>query len=461
MTYSEAIQFLQGLQLFGVNLGLENTRKLAALAGNPHEGLRFIHVAGTNGKGSTCAMLESIYRHSGLRVGLFTSPHLVSFAERIQVNRQWIPEPDFAKLVEETQRWLAEFPKEEHPTLFEVVTVMALRWFSEQKCDLVIWETGLGGRLDATNIVTPLASVITNIGFDHQQWLGDTLDKIAAEKAGIIKPSVPVITAATPGRRLEVIAETALRVGAPLIVVGQATRLPQFPTGDSPVGPALPNGPAGESPEGLTQSRSSAPLLLPPLQLPLPGEHQKLNAAVAIATVRALAKQIPIEDSAIQAGLERVEWAGRMQIVEFPDGRTLVLDGAHNPDGAAALRAAFEERFPGVRPTLLLGVLADKDWPAIVGTLAPLAGRIVLAPVSSERSLDPEALRSASAATCPNTSLTVCTTLADALGNTQRDSLVLLAGSLYLVGEALERLGLVPTSSEDERALNEWSASRR
>jgi dihydrofolate synthase/folylpolyglutamate synthase len=195
--------------------------------------------------------------------------------------------------------------------------------------------------------------------------------------------------------------------------------------------------------------------------LPLPGEHQKLNAAVAIATVRALAKQIPVEDRAIQAGLAGVHWPGRMQIVEFPDGRTLVLDGAHNPDGAAALRAAFEERFPGTRPTLILGVLADKDWPAIVRALAPLAGRIVLAPVSSERGIDLAALQSACAATCPNTSLTVCPTLAEALQNTARDSLVLITGSLYLVGEALERLGLAPKATGDERVLNEWSASRR
>ncbi len=467
VTYSEAIGFLHALQMFGARFGLETTRRLAGLAGNPHERLRFIHVAGTNGKGSTCAVLESIYRHSGLRVGLFTSPHLVSFAERIQINREWIPEPEVARSAEELRGWLAKFPGETHPTCFEVVTVMALRWFAEQRCDLVIWETGLGGRLDATNIVTPLASVITNIGFDHQQWLGDTLDKIAAEKAGIIKPGLPVITAATPGHGLEVIAQTAQRVGAPLTVVGQATRLPQSPTGDSPVGPPLPQGLAGESPAGLTQTRSSAPLRalakssdgrLPPS--PLAGQHQRLNAAVAIATVRALAKQIPIEDSAIQAGLEDVQWPGRMQIVEFPDGRTLVLDGAHNLDGAAALRAAFEELFPGARPTLLLGVLADKDWQAIGRTLAPLAGRIVLAPVSSERGLDPEALRSACAATCPNTSLTVCTTLAEALGNTERDSLVLLTGSLYLVGEALERLGLAPKPTGDERVLNEWSALR-
>src|ERR1044071_2920969 len=175
MQYAEAIQFLYGLRLFGTKLGLENTFKLAALAGNPQQQLRFIHVAGTNGKGSTCAMLESIYRAAGLRVGLFTSPHLVSFRERIQVNRRLISEAEVVQLVESMQPWLAEFPADHHPTFFEVVTVMALRYFAEQKCDLVIWETGLGGRLDATNIVTPLASVITNIAYDHQQWLGDTL----------------------------------------------------------------------------------------------------------------------------------------------------------------------------------------------------------------------------------------------------------------------------------------------
>jgi dihydrofolate synthase/folylpolyglutamate synthase len=182
VNYSEAIQFLYGLQMFGANFGLENTRQLAALAGNPQEKLRFIHVAGTNGKGSTCAMLESIYRAAGLRVGLFTSPHLVSFRERIQVNRQLIPENELVRLVEEIQPLLKKFPADNHLTLFEVVTVMALKFFAEQKCDLVIWETGLGGRLDATNIVTPLASVITNIAFDHQQWLGDTLEKSRRKK---------------------------------------------------------------------------------------------------------------------------------------------------------------------------------------------------------------------------------------------------------------------------------------
>src|SRR5579859_1827305 len=196
VTYSEAIQFLYDLRLFGAKFGLENTFQLAALAGHPQDRLRFIHVAGTNGKGSTCAMLESIYRAAGLRVGLFTSPHLVSFRERMQVDRELISQMEIVRLVSEIQPLLKQFPADNHPTMFEVVTVMALKYFAEQRCDLVIWETGLGGRLDATNIVTPLASVITNIALDHTQWLGDTLEKIAAEKAGIIKPGVPVLTAA-------------------------------------------------------------------------------------------------------------------------------------------------------------------------------------------------------------------------------------------------------------------------
>src|SRR5580658_9858383 len=219
MTYSQAIEFLYGLRLFGMKLGLDNTRRLAAAMGNPHERLRFIHVAGTNGKGSTCAMLESIYRAAGLRTGLFTSPHLVSFAERIQVDRQLISQEDVARLTQETREAIEACGAEAPPTFFEVVTVMALKYFAEQKCDLVIWETGLGGRLDATNIVTPLASVITNVQLDHQQWLGETLPEIAGEKAGIIKNDVPIITGTEDAAALRIIVETAQKRHAPLSVV--------------------------------------------------------------------------------------------------------------------------------------------------------------------------------------------------------------------------------------------------
>ena len=432
MTYAEAIQFLYGLQMFGTNFGLENTRKLAALAGNPQEKLRFIHVAGTNGKGSTCAMLESIYRAAGLCVGLFTSPHLISFRERIQVNRQLIPEDELIRLVEEIQPLLKQFPADNHLTLFEVVTVMALKFFAEQKCDLVIWETGLGGRLDATNIVTPLASVITNIAFDHQQWLGDTLEKIAAEKAGIIKPGIPVITATYEPTTLGVIEKIARERKSPFVIVGQASSLSW----------------AG---------KMRAPLL--------PGEHQKINAALAVATVEVLQKQIPITEEKIHEGLANVNWPGRLQLIEKSDGQKLLLDGAHNVASAKVLHGALEKIFPAKRRTLVLGVLQDKDWREICEILSPLACKIFVVPVASERSANPKDLAKICRTANPAAEVFVCNSLREALAKTgsrgrsphQAENLVVVTGSLYLVGEALELLGFSP-ASENERALNEWSS---
>ena len=454
MTYSEAIQFLYGLRLFGAKFGLENTFQLAALAGNPQDRLRFIHVAGTNGKGSTCAMLESIYRAAGLRTGLFTSPHLVSFRERIQVNRQLIPEAAVIRLVGEMQPMFKQFPPGHHPTFFEVVTVMALKFFAEQKCDLVIWETGLGGRLDATNIVTPLAGVITNIALEHQQWLGDTLEKIAAEKAGIIKPGVPIITAAEEPEALAVIEKMAREKNAPLTIVGQASSL---------------------SPSwGKTKSETGKMPVLPLL-----GEHQRLNAALALAVVETLQKTIPVSAEKIHAGLETVQWPGRLQLIQRPNGQKILLDGAHNVAGARVLRAAlssWSSNFSlsdgtlkrGLQPaapttsaarkfTFILGVLQDKDWRHICETLAPLAVRILTVPVSSERTADARELAAVCRTVNSTAEIVAYDSLREALGKIVSDDFVVVTGSLYLVGEALESFGLSPATS-DERALNEWGA---
>ena len=461
MTYADAIQFLYGLRWFGAKFGLANTFKLAALAGNPQHKLRFIHVAGTNGKGSTCAMLESIYRAAGLRVGLFTSPHLVAFGERIQINRLSIPVAEIVRLVEEAQSLLEQgWPgaqssssardfepggpggprSDEHPTFFEVVTVMALRHFAEQECDLVIWETGLGGRLDATNIVTPLASVITNIQYDHQKWLGETLASIAAEKAGIIKPGVPVITGAEAPDALQVIAARAREQNARLTVVtSQETRRPPL---DS-------------------------------IQLPLLGRHQRMNAAVAVATVRALASRIPVSDGTITTGLARVQWPGRLQLVKRPSGQRILLDGAHNIGGAEMLAAALKEHFPegktggcgdGLSPpqlVLVLGILRDKDWAAMCEILAPLAGRIMLAPVHSERTAEPHGLAEVCQRANPQAQVAECPSLAAALSASAQDAFVIVAGSLYLIGEAMELLELSPATPSSERGLNEWSGDAR
>ncbi|MGO8835853.1 MAG: bifunctional folylpolyglutamate synthase/dihydrofolate synthase [Limisphaerales bacterium] len=425
MTYAEAIQFLYGLRLFGAKFGLENTFKLAAMTGKPQDRLRFIHVAGTNGKGSTCAMLESIYRTAGLRVGLFTSPHLVSFRERIQVNRQLIPENEVVRLVRELQPLLKQFPAGHHPTFFEVVTVMALRFFAEQKCDLVIWETGLGGRLDATNIVMPLASVLTNIALDHQQWLGDTVEKIAAEKVGIIKPEVPVITAADEPEALAVIEGTAREKNAPLVVVN-----------DRDVARRRPDSAA---------------------RLSLLGDHQQINAALALATVEVLQNKIPVSDAAVRNGLATVNWPGRLQLVTRASGQKILLDGAHNVAGAQVLGKALEKHFSGPKRTLILGVLQDKDWRHICETLAPLAARIFTVPVCSERTADARELAAACRAANSTAEVLACDYLVGALGKTAGDHFLVVAGSLYLVGEALEALGHSP-AARGERGLNEWGA---
>jgi len=433
VTYAEAVQFLYGLRLFGAKFGLENTFKLAALAGNPQEKLRFIHVAGTNGKGSTCAMLESIYRASGLRVGLFTSPHLVSFRERIQLNRQLVSENEVVRLVAELQSLLKQFPADHHPTFFEVVTVMALKFFCEQKCDLVIWETGLGGRLDSTNIVTPLASVITNIAFDHQQWLGDTLEKIAAEKAGIIKPGVPVVTAADEPEALTVIEKTARENNSSLVKVGQASRLSTFEQ--------------EKSETGATPVRR------------LLGDHQKLNAALALAAVEILQSKIPVSHEAIHNGLVDVNWPGRLQLIQRPNGQKILLDGAHNVAGAKALRDALEKHFPAVGRALVLRSLQAKDWQHICAMLAPLAGRIFTVPVASERAASANELAVACRAANPAAESLACASLNEALKRTAGDTFVVITGSLYLVGEALELLGHSP-AAKSERGLNEWAAAQ-
>src|SRR6185436_1579264 len=229
MNYKEAINSLYELRLFGTKFGLENSYRLAALCGNPQDSLRFIHVAGTNGKGSTCAIVESIYRNAGLKTGFFTSPHLISFTERIQVNRAPITEDETARLTGELLKImkLENGQSDDHeqwsfrPTFFEVVTVMALKYFAEKKCDLVILETGMGGRLDATNIVQPLAAVITNVQLDHQTWLGNTTREIAREKAGIIKAKILPITATSDPEALEEIKKTAAEMESSLTIVGE------------------------------------------------------------------------------------------------------------------------------------------------------------------------------------------------------------------------------------------------
>ena len=419
MNYPDAIQFLYDLRLFGMKLGLDNTLRLAKLAGNPQRKLRFIHVAGTNGKGSVCAMLESIYRAAGLRVGLFTSPHLVSFTERLQVNRRPISQEEVGREVERLQEWIEAQGTEAQPTFFEAVTIMALDYFSRQKCDLVVWETGLGGRLDATNIVTPLASVITNVQLDHQQWLGDTVAEIAREKAGIIKVGVPALTASDDPAALAVIAEIAQSRQAPLTLIGR---------------------------EQIEDAGR--------FELSLAGEHQKINAALAVGIARALGSVIPLSESTIAKGLKTTEWAGRLQTIERSNGQTILLDGAHNPAGARTLAAALSESCRRPKPALILGTMRDKDYATICAILAPLASKIFLSQMDSERGADPQVLAALCRETNSAAPAVVCGGVEEALQRAEREPFVVLTGSIHFVGAAMEALGLALRSPE--RALNEY-----
>ena len=422
MTYGEAIAYLHSLGQFGFHPGLGTTLELAEAVGNPQFRLRFIHVAGTNGKGSTCAMLESIYRHSGLRVGLYTSPHLVKFGERIQVNRERISDEALARLTANLAGIVAR--RGMTPTFFEFTTVLALCWFAERSCDLVVWETGLGGRLDSTNIVTPLVSAITSIGWDHMHVLGPTLEAIAGEKAGIIKPGIPVVALTAPAEARLVIEARALELGSPCRLVGS------------------------EEVEALE------------FEVALVGRHQRVNAALAVATVELAQSKISVSPAAVRTGLSTVVWMGRLQLARL-GARTLLLDGAHNRDGVEALQAAIAGLHPSGKVPVIVGFLADKEWEAMASQIAGLSARAWTVPVASNRTLPPQQLADALKSAAPGLPVKATASLMTALEEAKDEPFVLITGSLYLIGEAIERLELETPSMGNQRALNEWGGGSK
>jgi len=426
LTYPETIEYLYGIRLFGQKLGLETMQYLLRLMGDPQQSLRFIHIAGTNGKGSVAAMLSAVLSAAGYKTGLYTSPHLVSFCERFQVNGRPISESDVVRLVEEIKPVLETVganPEFHAPTFFETVTAIALRYFAEQNVDVVVWETGLGGRLDATNVIAPLVSVITNIAFDHTQYLGETLAQIAGEKCGIIKGGVPVVTAAAAEEALAVIRSSAAAQGSPLTVVGReigATRLSEDERCQR---------------VELTGTRRD----YGPLTIPLLGAHQTINCATAVAALEA--SGLPVDAKQAREGLARTAWPGRFQIVHHDP--TVVLDGAHNAAAAERLAATLREHAAGRRLTLILGVLRDKNYDQMCQILAPLAVRVLCVPVNSERTSEPDQLARWCQAANPAARITVERDLSAAYAQARVENAetIAIAGSLFLVGEALDRLG--------------------
>jgi len=433
MTYLEALSDLGSTRRFGMKLGLEPMLNLARVLGDPQKKLRFIHLAGTNGKGSTAAFCESCLRAAGYRVGLYTSPHLVSIRERVQINRQLISEEAFAAGLETVRRALSEIEDHE-ATFFAVMTALALWYFAREKVDWVVWETGLGGRLDATNIIDPEVCIITNIGLDHQQYLGESLREIAMEKAGIIKYKVPIVSAVDRGEASDVIIKRAKAESCRLTLIHRDMVVKDL---------------------GLRGNKQLAEIDDHKFALGLMGPHQIYNAACAVEVMRLLRsgqqsqrdEQIfSIDDAAVARGIADTIWPGRFEILSARP--LIVLDGAHNAAGTKMLietwRAFLSSRYGWsakeieARAHLVFASVADKDISEMAQMLQPLACRVSLVRLANDRTAEPTVLaRAFSEVPC-----TIYDSVTDAwqnLATAAAEEPILITGSLFLVGEMLAR----------------------
>jgi dihydrofolate synthase/folylpolyglutamate synthase len=440
MTYSEAVSYLESLIDYERTpagaaaarvWNLDRMREMAHAVGDPHLELRCLHIAGTKGKGSTAAMAEAILRAAGHHTGLYSSPHLVSFRERITADGAMIGEDEVVSLVEEVAPVIDSLRNGPlgPPSFFEAYTLLAFLHFVRRGVELAIIEVGLGGRLDATNVVSPLACGLTRIGLDHTLELGETLAEVAREKAGIIKDGVSVISAPQSPEALEVFQEVCLERRAQLFVVG-----------DEP-GPTVSVTSSDRERQTFTVRGMRG--TYGDLTCPLLGAHQAENAAVAVGLVELLAgHDIEIGEDAVREGIDSVEWPGRFQIVSRRP--YVILDGAHDELGAAALAESIESLFPGARVILVLGVGGDKDAAAIARPLCPLADDVIATASSSPRSLDAYELQRAVFSLCRRTSAFTPVSLAvrEAIGRARSRDVVLITGSLYVVGEAMQALNI-------------------
>lgn len=409
----------------GIKPGLERMEAMLSRLGNPEQQLKFLHVAGTNGKGSTCAYLASILEEAGYRVGLYTSPYLTEFNDRMSVGGQNIPQAQLEGLVARLRPVVDEVSLTEcgRPTEFEVVTTLSLLFYAEEKVEFVVWETGLGGRLDSTNVVTPVLSLITNVGYDHQAILGETLEQIAAEKAGIVKRGVPVLTTAT-GVARDVIAKTAMETESPFMEGTRDFR-------------------AERTAYGLDGQRfiwSDGEVVWEDLFISMLGAHQVTNASLAVAACVELRRQgYELSLQAIRNGLAKTKWAGRLEIISHHP--LLMLDGAHNPEGAAALAAALRELVPDRRVILVTGILADKAIPDVLAPVLELADHVIVTAPDIPRAADVEDVAAVIRELAPlltvQTIPSVRVALQTALERVESEQdAIICTGSLYTISEA-------------------------
>lgn len=426
MQYQEAMEYLQNLTKFGMNFGLGRVTELLRRLGDPHRRLRVIHVGGTNGKGSTTAMLAAVLQSAGYQVGTFTSPHLHSYTERYRISGRLVEPEQVARLITVLRPHLEDMVRDgfEHPTEFEVSTAMAFQYFSEQAVDYLVLEVGLGGAIDSTNVVTPLLSVITNVAMDHMDYLGHTLAEIARVKAGIIKPGVPVVTAAAAPEVVEIIDSTCREKGCPLVRVGAGVSWT----------------PDGHSLQGQYFDYSGLGRRLERLWLPLIGGHQLVNAATALTVLEVLEERghVALDERAVRDGLAAVVWPARLELIG--ENPPVLIDGAHNYDGACSLRRTLDEYFAGCGVIMVMGMLGDKERAKVVAELAPRARHVIITRPNSPRAGDwaqmaDEARRYvAHVETMEDIGAAVQAGMALA----QNGDLVCITGSLYMVADARE-----------------------
>jgi folylpolyglutamate synthase/dihydrofolate synthase len=425
MDYNEAMDYIHGTLKFGSKLGLHNIGVLLDLMGNPHKKLKYVHVAGTNGKGSTVAFISSILEASGYRVGIYTSPFIQRFTERIKINKDEISKEELARLTSQVKEKvdLMVSKGENHPTEFEIVTAIAFQYFYESGCDIVVLEVGLGGRFDSTNIIdTPDLAVITTISYDHMDRLGNTLSSIAFEKAGIIKPGCDVISYEQQPEASEVIQKACRDRNARLNQIGFS--------GLKPMEFGI-DGQIFDYEEYKT------------LEIKLLGEHQLKNAAVSVKAAQLLAlKGYNITEATIRKGLKDTRWPGRLEVLKV--NPAVLVDGAHNVEGAVVLRKALDKYFPGKRLIFIMGVLVDKDYKAMMETVLPGCSRVITITPNSSRALPASELASSARAYCKNVYISDTIEEAIRLGlqDASSEDIICAFGSLYYIGAVRELFGL-------------------
>ena len=410
--YFEILQKIFNLRGGIIDLRLDRMSQALALFNHPENQFPSLHIAGTNGKGSTAALLHNILRQAGYRTALYTSPHLESFTERIRIGREEIAQAEVISLADEI--WQRTAAANVPLTFFEFITVMAFVYFARNRVDVAVIEVGLGGRLDATNLVTPLVSLITTISKDHEAYLGPDELSIAREKGGIIKPKIPVVCGRMSEPVVKLLREIAQAVDSPAYFLGTAF---SFLLKNERLFDYI----------GIKQNLSD-------LAVALRGRHQLANAALALAALELLSKHFPVPEAALRRGLETVRWPGRLEVMS--ERPLVILDGAHNPEGVHALADELLGLRQGRKIRLLFATMADKEWQLMLATLAKLADEMIFTRVAMERSADPELLAKTIPIPVPNRVIQDSqTALAALLDSAQPDDIVVVAGSLYLLGE--------------------------